>query len=628
MKNYKQLSLSLVAMVAASSLFAAEGACNYFVYMTRGTETTTSNNIFATVDSVSKNGLTFTERFISGQADDYVGGTANANTITQLEALGAVDTTTGYNSDTAVQAMYHANDDTTKDRGEIYLHIGYFYNGYTGAGSTVNDLVLNGNLTLARLALENQKDASTPTPGMLTTLTSGDTGSLLTLKCATSANENIFLRGAQGSTFILDTDILVANTAAATLNHSILVAGGAGTPNYVQFGTENGTKRTITFNNLGMKASTGAGITVSDGATLLSYSNIVLNDLKTMRLFNLAGNGSTATIKGNVTVTTAGETFRLFNVVANTTLNIDGNVTIAATADKTSTTFMGNVAKGGVVNFSGTITNNRNAETALNVGSITGGVASAGIANFRGTSTNLFAQFGLRYGTLNLLKTSGKAISFATGYVNGRTFGVGGNAFINVFGGNQLDLSECNLTLWGPDNKNLSFTLNLNGTNAEVKRITLSTANRYMVVDFGMTDSNMTNAEMTAQGITSDMIFATGEGKMQTFKVGSAGFSVADVAGNYVLFKNYIIGEDTVFSSVQLSSKGWYSDSTLDSNLFRFEVADSSLVYGKDNDYYFSETAVDGGWEYALVIVPEPSEVAALFGLLALGFALYFRKRN
>ena len=135
-----------LAVGLLSSFVAFAGTANVNVYWTRGFdgtglfEETTTNNVFT-----EEGGTIFTDRLING-----------ADAISDLDNLGVVNPNTGARTDDSITADY-TND------GSVYLHIGYINSGFTGSGSQVQSINLNGDLVVGRMALENTytRDGST-----------------------------------------------------------------------------------------------------------------------------------------------------------------------------------------------------------------------------------------------------------------------------------------------------------------------------------------------------------------------------------------------------------------------------------------------------------------------------------
>lgn len=652
--SLKLIKTSLVAglFASAGALFGA-GEFNYYMYLTRGTETTTTQNIFATVDSGTGNGLTLSERFIK----------TTANAIDQLEPLGTVNTdssspTYGCNTGTAQTPDYG----TTYNDGQIYLHIGYHNSGFVGSNETVEDLILNGNFTVGRIAIENQ-NGTTPTANLLNTIV-GDSKYTLKFKVGNKTNENFFFRGLQGSTFTLDTNISVENflntgqTDSAA--HIFVIGGGGGTSegNTLQIGTVANAK-TLTINNTAMAtlAATNRNVFALNGknASLIVNNKINLNDnvVRSLVYFQTNHGNESAVLNGDITVnknmaTSNNITYKMFETkAAGQLVTVNGKIDVKSTANSASTTFFASLAGGSYLNLNNTITSARTAETSFNMGSAT----NKAVANFRGSESNSFHTIGLRNGVANFMKTGGaKALTSSNVYM-----GTGGDVIINSFNGQQMDLSSSTIALWGAANVSgrlISGTINMNGTQSLTLKSFSDNGNgnsdskplgdgRSFVLDFGMTRSGMTEAQKTASGITAGMINETGAGVAQTFTLTGTLIQVAskhtsaaaedDGVMNHIYINNYIVGEDKIICGVKLSAtnsksgNALFSETVLDNNLFIFEVSDDSLVYGVD--YWFTETQVDGGWEYSVAYIPEASEIAALFGVAALVFALYRRRK-
>ena len=205
---------------------------------------------------------------------------------------------------------------------------------------------------------------------------------------------------------------------------------------------------------------------------------------------------------------------------------------------------------------------------------------------------------------------------------------------MNIFGKNQFKVSpNARWDLWGATEGN-SGIVNLNGTSLEIGTINFAGSSRNLILDFGMSDHGMTNEQLAAQGITSEMINATGAGERQTIAIWGFTFNEASLVEDcYVLIRNFIVGEDRVLSYTKLSELTLngelvYSDSVLEENILRFDGYIDSEKYGVD--YYLAEVETTDAygascWEY--YIIPEPADIAALIGALALGFAFLRRRR-
>lgn len=623
MKTLKIIPI-LAVFSCASSLFAA-GPANQHIYLSRGYSTTTATGVFDAEDSGD-----FSDRIV------YTGWNNLDEVNREVPEMFDAD---GYRTSQSGDATYVAD-------GSMYLHIGYYNNGCVGSGTSVEDFILNGDLVLGRMAYENQYGSPVvATPKMTTVFTAGAKNYKLTFTNSSNGAENLFFRGGQSSNLVMDMNIHVNNDSAKQKN--VFAIGGTG--NSLQIGSAD-QERSLTIKNDAMLPVTLADKSVRNvfymngsNTKLTVYSNIEMEDTVTrtlLRIQSTSGN-ERADFYGDIDVYSIMARVNLGTEKnpdwvnsalfetrgAGQVVNVHGNLSINAGASQASTALLGTLAGGSYINFSGTIKSVRTAETSLNLGSAT----NKAVANFTGTESNSFSTIGLRHGVANLNK-SGTAAA-----ISGNTYiGIGSDVIINVFGKHQLDLSNAQIALWGAHNygtdenpNRISGTINLNGSDLKVKSFYNNNGkdSRYLIVDFGMSNTGMTSAQMAASGITAGMINATGAGEAQIFSIEGGG-SIDPGSGatmSFIVFKNYIIGEDRVICESQLSALGFYSISDLDANIFRFDGYMDKDKYGID--YRIEEVAVSEGWEYKLVLIPEAAEMAALFGALALGFAIYRRRK-
>ncbi len=399
----------------------------------------------------------------------------------------------------------------------------------------------------------------------------------------------------------------------------------------IRMGGENGTAvfdGDLYINNKTANTSTAYGYRVYDksGLSLTINGNVNLNGKYKGYILSVGGGASDSVVNmyGNISIMDSVSTTSLFyNNSLSTPINFYGDITI--TSNVSSTTLLGGArANGSVTNFYGKLDSTvRTAETSFSA------TNNGSIINFRGLVDNTFNNLGLRSSIYNLLNTNNSSALNIQTYL-----GFGSKARVNVFGQNQLKLaSQAEIYLWGAS-EGVSGTINLNGSSLEIGGIYFVGASRRLEVDFGMSDHGMTNEQLEALGITSEMINATGAGVSQVFSIGGVRFR-DDTSLNdcYILLKDYVVGEDRVLSYVKLSELSIngtiaYSDSVLENNLFRVEGYTDSEKYGVD--YYLAEVETTDAygapcWEY--YIIPEPADIAALIGVLALGFAFLRRKR-
>lgn len=620
---FKSVLTAALITSTSSALFAA-GSGDVHIYLSRGYSSTTANTVFQ-----DETGTDFSERWVAAGQNAIDDINKNAPTLFDAD---------GYRQVGSSDASYVSD-------GSAYLHIGYYNNGCVGSGAVVQDLVLNSDLVLGRMAIEAQytnNSVATATPNMVQKITAGNTSNSIEISYG-GTFDTFFFRGNQACTMILDADIKtdIANNIGVVFN--------VGENNSLVFGTsDENTKRTVRLNGAG--TANWFVATYNKNGSFISYSDIIISGVA-KESFRVAGS---MTIYGDLTFdSTINKTgFYMVNDDATKTANLNvlgdifinntaegftlvksykpeqvvnlSNITIDANYTKgTSTGVLGEIGNGCVVNYNGTIKNSSTKEVSINAGSMT----NRGIANFKGTESNEFRGLGLRRGIFNMMKSgSANAISMT---VQGSSLGMGGRAIINSFGENQLDLSKAEIQLWHPgDGNTVSGIINLNGK-VDTKVYAFNSGARQLHVDFGMTDHGMTQAQLTAQGITSGMINATGAGIAQTFYLEKVVY-LSDVKTSYIFFRNYIVGEDVIICGEQLSStsnsvkKSLYSRTELDGNIFRIEGYDDADKYGVD--YWLAEIDLgDGTWGYQ--IVPEPATIAALIGLVSLAFAAWRRKK-
>lgn len=413
---------------------------------------------------------------------------------------------------------------------------------------------------------------------------------------------------------------------------------------------------TILANLTGARSNVSIGKKINDDERTTITVNSGIGGVFT--LVNLDGVGSTATIDGNIDVNKINNTFTLFNLTkANQSVVVNGDITFYAGAGSTngtrlftgasaasgsSITFNGNIKfndngganqllgaswAGSIVNFNGTISSNRTNEVSF------GGHATA-VVNFRGSESNTLNNAGLRASVYNLMKTDGSAsIDLSAGGTNNNMC-FGGNARVNLFGENQIVGKDTTIwRTWTPLNK-IGVTINMNGKNLAMGTYQPGGSDRIAIIDFGATELGMTADQMAASGITPDMVFETGAGIAQTFSIAGVddGYSAATVADCYILFKNYLVGEDKIISKVQLSltdlnGSVCFSETDITKNILRIDGYTDADKYGVD--YKLEEIDLGNGtWEYTLTMIPEPSAYAAIFGAIALALAALNRRRK
>ena len=344
---------------------------------------------------------------------------------------------------------------------------------------------------------------------------------------------------------------------------------------------------------------------------------------------NCANDGASVVMNGDILIE-KGTTYTSLvkysgrSVGVRSTVTFNGDITVT---DNTANTqlFGVSIRDNSIINFNGKInTLGRTQQTSF------GTTAAGAVINFSGSVDNEFDNIGFRGGVVNLKNTNNSSAIKAQTYV-----GLGGSTIINMFGKNQMNVSlNSTWNVWAPQAGGIASTINLNGSDLEMGTLSFGGGQRLVVIDYGMSNHGMTSDQMLASGITSEMINATGAGENQVFSLGNVVFgSGVSLDDSYILFKNYTVGEDRILSYVQLSEVDLngrlaYSDSTLEDNIFRIEGYMDSDKYGID--YYLEEFVTMDAygtqcWEYRIVI-PEPSEIAALFGVAALVFALRRRR--
>lgn len=715
MKNKTALNtlFSATVLLSASSLFAGNGGSNF--YWTRGYDGTIEGTTASTTNNMFGEDGKFTERLVQT-------GT-NVNIYQVDTKTDFIDPTTGARTETAVTP-----DVTTT--GSLYLHIGYINSGFTGAGSSVDVINMNGDLTIGRLGFENayERPSGTwhATSNMATVLTTGAENHTLTFDYQGDQTNLQFVRRGGvdfGANLQLDCNIVVQNYKSTGTATSVSLFNSSNSCDLILGSdTKNGGyARTITLKN--NHQSVGENMVMgTTNSKVTVYSNVVWNGVVkhlyrgtadyyihgnttvnhniagTTRVILLSGGrASTANFYGNITVdgiassannnyfwvfhlNNAGQNltmkgdvnfksfgyaetagvkvyssvvyfeapgtntvidgavnvsgavtrgFALYNARATGNITFNGAINLTATGD--SEQILGTAVAGATINFVGKIdSSTRSAQTSFQ------GNAAA-IINFKGKEDNTLHNIGLRTSVYNLMNTNGAAIK-ASSYIS-----FGNNARVNIFGDDQLNVgSNSNWSLWGPNASRLSATVNMNGKKslrmgkfnpANSGSGEDTTCNRWMIIDFGMSDSGMTDEQMTAQGITADMVNKTGAGVAQTFVLGDVNFaSAARVSNCYILFKNYIVGEDSIICEKQLSTTTkngdlCYSKTDINGNILRIDGFTDAAEYGVD--YWLEETAlIDGTWQYSIVVVPETSTIAVIFGSLVLAFAIYRRKKN
>lgn len=213
---------------------------------------------------------------------------------------------------------------------------------------------------------------------------------------------------------------------------------------------------------------------------------------------------------------------------------------------------------------------------------------------------------------LNLAKTGG-----ANAFNAGSTLEITQHSTVNVLGNNQFS-NAANIKFAAPEvdasNNKIAGYLNMNGYNVEINKLQLAGS-----VDIAR--------DLTYTGYVEGIIDFGSNSAAQTFSMES-GIEVVGNGYNFELndskfiIKNFHVGEDKIVSGTQLSTQ-WVGD------LAGAEVYALDLLSfeGYDMDLYsITETQNGGYWEYSLAI-PEPSTYAAIFGIFALGFAAYRRRK-
>lgn len=417
----------------------------------------------------------------------------------------------------------------------------------------------------------------------------------------------------------------------------------------------------VNLNAFAGASTTLVHLNVSNTSALVRGNVNVNSTVGSSHLFRLYANNQSVVVDGKITVTkaanmsiarfqtgTSGQSVVFNNDIEIQSLTKDTRLVFFATNGTDSTTlagtnvvtFNGNITISDKSTFSETILGVRkdytvteffgkiDASTRTTQTSFSGDNAVRAIVNFRGKVDNTFNNIGFRASVFNLLNTNDSAAIKSTASI-----AFGGAAHLNVFGDKQLQISNtATWQLWGPTN-NISGTVNLNGlATLKIGKYDPYGASRRLIIDLGMTDHGMTANQLIANQITADMINETAQGIAQTITIGSiTNSTVATVADCYILFKNYVVGEDKIICEVQLSKTSLngvlcYSQSDINGNILRIDGYTDSDKYGVE--YWLEETDLGNGtWEYSMHFIPEPASVASILALLALGFVAY-RKRK
>lgn len=345
----------------------------------------------------------------------------------------------------------------------------------------------------------------------------------------------------------------------------------------------------------------------SVGQSIIIDSDIEIKKIKSeaTRLVFFANAGTDST-------TLAGTSVAIFNGDITITDNTFTQVLLGTRADYTVTEFYGKLS----------------APTRTQQTSFASGGTRA-LVNFRGKVDNDLNNIGFRGSVYNLLNTNDSAAVKATASIS-----FGGGAHLNIFGEKQLQISStATWQLWGAGAGSVSGTVNLNGLKSlKIGKYDPYGTNRHLIIDFGMSDHGMTANQLIANNITADMINETAKGIAQTITLGGIKDTTAPTVGAcYILFKNYVVGEDKIICEVQLSKTSLngelcYSADDISKNILRIDGYTDADKYG--SEYYLQETALGNGtWEYSMYIIPEPATVAAILGLAALAFAAYRRRK-
>ncbi len=266
------------------------------------------------------------------------------------------------------------------------------------------------------------------------------------------------------------------------------------------------------------------------------------------------------------------------------------------------------------------------------------------IVNFRGNGNNILVNTVFDCGVFNLMKSDGA--SAATTQLSLRY-----DTIVNVMSeGNLNYLSDL---FAGTSYNGVSGTINLCGTSIRLPWVYMnstSAGDRRINIDFGMTRSGMTAEEMSAQGISVSDI--SGKSSAQTLVMGKIdGIGEDYVSTSYVEIFNFYSG-DFGGDRIIMESGIEIDTSDISKNALRIDVSNYQAIlddfygigaydleYGNNSEYgYWLESSIISDGEFAgmteidLVFndavqnlfsqIPEPSSIAFLFGLFALGFVL------
>lgn len=274
------------------------------------------------------------------------------------------------------------------------------------------------------------------------------------------------------------------------------------------------------------------------------------------------------------------------------------------------------------------------------------------IVNFMGSGKNTFnSTVEIHSSVVNLMKSgTANAISWNAGTKpTGDTSNIvmRFNSYLNVFGGNQIASSSSDRIRLAVTGENTVGTVNLNGTNLYVRSLATDTGGgsnyAHFVFDYGMTNSGMSDSELAAN-VTANTsnVDKTGYGKAQTLALGT----MQTNAGNIVTIKNYMYGEDILLvgsnygiNNTDESRNIIIFDTSFYRAILKAHDAGATLVFGENASEYSYWYAVESynaeDYQYKLelseamkALVPEPSTYALIFGVLALSFAAYKRRKN
>lgn len=300
------------------------------------------------------------------------------------------------------------------------------------------------------------------------------------------------------------------------------------------------------------------------------------------------------------------------------------------------TTGITNAADMPIIDIYATIKSDYNNQMSFNIGnSVTDHSKGHAILNFRHTgASNFKAGFAFRRGVTNFLMSKNGGTAGTIG-VTASWWAVGQEAILNVFSQNDLSgFSGKQVNLFGGTNS-YSGLFNLNGYNHTFGNIYFSdsTDGRSLKIDYGMSDHGMSAGQLVEVGITPDMINQKGSGA-QTVIINNINGYVEPAAGkdrSHIMLYNFNVLEDKFLSKTNIEIDA----EIYGNNKIRFYIDENHTAenYGMtDGDWYITKELVTidstNYYSYSYVTtIPEVSTCAAIFGVCALGFVAYRRRK-